>query len=581
MPLKEEKNFPVRLVTLSHEGRLGNDLFNNRYELGGKAAGLVRIWKVLGNIQEAYSEDINITIPDMVVLGTSVFDAFISRNKLQDIAFSNLPDSRIAHAFQEATIPFEILRELRNLVEDWLVPLAIRSSGLMEDAIDQPFAGVYQTKMIPNNALQPGGRLQKLLEAIKFVWASTYFMIAKDYCKAVQVDIRDEKMALIIQKMVGKNHGPRYYPELSGVARSHHFYAVYPAKPGDGVVSLALGLGKTVVDGGKVWTYSPKYPQKPPPFNSLHDMIENTQNKFWTVNMGKIEAYDPIKETEYLLQENLQAAEQDDVLNYLASTYDPDSESLSIGTGLKGPRVLTFAPLLSVRQLPLNRLISEILAAFETKIGSPVEIEFAMTFSPHQFNLLQVRPMKLQSGDHPVSVEELESEDTVIASKSVLGNGIVDNLEDIVYVPPQLFDVSATQEIAAELHTHNQRLLDLQRPYLLIVIGRLGTFDPWVGIPVRWGQISAARVIVETVTKDFRVDLSQGSHYFHNIINLDVKYFSLPVQESDGIQWNWLEKQPTVNQGNYTRHIRIPTGLLVKVDGKNGWGVVMKKSDNP
>ncbi len=573
-----ENNFHVRLISLSSEGQLNNDLNNGKDELGGKASGLVKIQKALADLKRIYSPNISVNIPDMTVLGTSVFDAFMVRNRLHDVALSDLSDTRIAHAFQNAMVPFEILRELRNLVEKWKVPLAIRSSGLMEDALEQPFAGVYLTKMIPNNARHPEDRLKKLIEAVKFVWASTYFSLAKDYCKAVNINIQDEKMALIIQKMVGKRHGPRYYPELSGVARSHNFYAVKPAKPVDGVVNLALGLGKTVVDGDKVWTYSPKYPQKPPLFNSLQDMIENTQNRFWVVNMGKVEEYDPIKETEYMQKEHLQTAEKDGVLDNLASTYDPDSESLSIGAGLKGPRVLTFAPLLSVQQVPLNRLITDMEEKFESELRSPVEIEFAMTFSPHQFNLLQVRPMKLQSGDQPVTLEELERKDTLIASKSVLGNGIVDNLEDIVYVPLHLFDIKVTRQIAAELQIHNQRLLDLQKPYLLIVIGRLGTFDPWLGIPVTWGQVCGAKVIVETVTKDFRVDLSQGSHYFHNIINLDIKYFSLPFDMSDGIRWNWLERQELVNQGKYTRHIRVPSGLMVKVDGRKGWGVVVKKS---
>jgi hypothetical protein len=569
-----EALFQFNLISMVRKQKQTDISQDECEEIGGKALGLLSIRETLAEINSDEFPGIQINIPDMVVLGTSVFDAFMERNQLDEIAYSFQHDNRIAHAFQKADMPFEVLGELRNLLEKWGMPLAVRSSGLLEDTMQQPFAGVYLTKMIPNNAPNLETRFQKLIEAIKFVWASTYFMIARDYTRATNLNIHDEKMAVIIQKMVGKRHHERYYPELSGVARSFNFYPVSPARPDDGVVSLALGLGKTVVDGEKTWTYSPKYPKMPPPFKSLHDMLHDTQNEFWVVNMGEVAEYDPIKETEYMQKENLISAEKDGVLDHLASTFEPDSERLSIGTGSQGPRILTFSPLLTLNTIAFNPLISEILKKFEEKLACPVEIEFAMTFNPHQFNLLQVRPMKINTDSLQISEEDLHSDKTLVASKSVLGNGILEGIKDIVYVVPHYFDLKFTKQIASELEKHNQRLLDADQPYILIVFGRLGTLDPWLGIPLTWGQICGAKVIVEATQDNVKVELSQGSHYFHNIINLDIKYFSLPFSQPFRIHWDWLEKQQLVQEGDFTRHVRSDSLLTVKVDGRNGWGAI-------
>ncbi|HSM26354.1 MAG TPA: PEP/pyruvate-binding domain-containing protein, partial [Anaerolineaceae bacterium] len=411
--------------------------FNPLQEIGGKAHGLITAQEILAEFQSDVIPDIKIDIPDLIVIGTSVFDAFMHRNQLFEIAFSNSKDSRIAHAFQQASLPFEILGELRKLVEKWSMPLAVRSSGLLEDTQQQPFAGVYATKMIPNNALNFETRFQKLVEAIKFVWASTFFMIAKDYSKAVHLNIQDEKMAIILQKMVGERHQNRFYPVLSGVARSYNFYPIKPANPEDGVVNLALGLGKTVVDGGKTWTYSPGFPKAPAPFNSTEDLLHETQNEYWVVNMSEGYEYNPIKETEYMQKENLLTAEKDGVLDLLVSTFELQTGRLSTGVGVKGPRVLTFAPLLEHNFVPVNDLLVKLLEKAESKFSSPVEIEFAMTFNPHQFSLLQVRPMKVKLENFQISEKDLKSKHNIITSKFVLGNGVLEGLQDIVFVRPE------------------------------------------------------------------------------------------------------------------------------------------------
>lgn len=561
---------------------LGRTTFENeisidqREILGGKADGLLTIRDVIKHLNQNNFPDITIDIPPMAVVCTTVFDEFIARNQLENIAFSELSDNRIAHAFQRAEMPFEVLGNLRSLIEKSKGPLAIRSSGLLEDVLNRPFAGVYLTKMIPNNQLDVDSRFQKLVEAIKFVWASTFFKISRDYCKAIARDIREEKMAVIVQQLVGKRYRDRYYPELSGVARSHNYYPVKPARAEDGVVDLAFGLGKTVVDGGKTWTYSPAYPQMPPPFDSVEELLNETQNEFWAVNMGEPQEYNPLKETEFLCLKNLMDAEKDGSLRYLSSTYEPQTGRLSAGVAIRGPRAITFAPLLNLNEILFNDLIKALLKLCEASLGCPVEIEFAMTFNPHYFGFLQVRPMLLPEGNLQVSHEELQNPNVLVASELVLGNGLVNDIRDIVYVRPENFQLKETRAVADQLEEINDILLEAGRSYLLIVFGRLGTLDPWLGIPVTWGQICAARVIIEATQENVKVELSQGSHYFHNIINLGVKYFSMPFTNAYRIDWDWLNRQPPVWESEYLRHVTLAKALTVKVDGRTGRGVIFK-----
>lgn len=564
----------LNLITMRRGAMRAQASLEGREELGGKAQGLLSVHQALAEINASSFPEIKIDIPEMTVLGTSVFDAFMQRNGLDEAAYSSMPDDRIAHVFQRADMPFEVLGELRGLVDTWTTPLAVRSSGLLEDLTHCPFAGVYLTKMISNNQNDPDTRFQKLIEAIKFVWASTYFKIAKDYCKATGLSVQDEKMAVVIQEVVGKRYGVRFYPEMSGVARSYNYYPVKPARPEDGVVNLALGLGKTIVDGGKSWIYSPAYPHMPPPFESVNELLNETQTEFWAINMGEPSEYNPTKETEFMRRENLSAAERDGVLDHLASTYDPQSERMMIGTGTRGPRALTFAPLLLLKEIPFNLLIKRLIAGCEAKLEAPVEIEFAMTFDPPRFGFLQVRPMVIPNGDMQISCEDLETDDALIASETVLGNGIFENIEDIIYVVPERFDLKLTKQIADELDEHNHALLSAKRPYLLIVFGRLGTLDPWLGIPVTWGQICGAQVIVEATQDNVKVELSQGSHYFHNIINLGVMHFSMPFNSPYRIDWEWLERQQVMDEKSYTRHVRLRSGLRVKVDGRSGRGII-------
>ncbi|MGA2624135.1 MAG: PEP/pyruvate-binding domain-containing protein [Bacteroidota bacterium] len=543
--------------------------------IGGKARGLVSINDIIAAEFNAEKPvQIEISIPTFTVVRTDVFDAFIERNRLRELSEGEQPDDVVAQEFQRASLPAEVLGDLRALVEQVRTPLAIRSSSMLEDSLDQPFAGIYTTKMIPNNQTSPDVRFQKLMEAIKLVYASTFFKSARDYIRSTGRRPQEEKMAVVIQEVVGKRFGDRFYPQVSGVARSFDFYPVGRTRREDGVVSLALGLGKTIVDGDTCWTYSPARPNVAPPFGSVRELVEQTQTQFWSVNMGKPPAYDPIRETEYLVRPSLPEAEQDGTLNLLASTYDVQSDRIVSGLAARGPRVLNFAGLLAQQEIPLNDTIKRLLGACKEAIGYPVEIEFAVTFDPDRIGFLQVRPMVVSGEEVNVAEEELSRDGVLIASDRVLGNGTDRSIMDVVYVKPERFDPKFTPKIADELEKVNRRLLEEGRPYLLMGFGRWGSSDPWLGIPVNWGQVSGARAIVEATQPTMNVELSQGSHFFHNLISFKVSYFCVSHTGGYSIAWKWFDGQQIVTETDLVRHVRLSTPLHIMVDGRSGRGII-------
>jgi hypothetical protein len=545
--------------------------------IGGKASGLVLLKTIIETSDEITGiPQISVNVPKLVVISTDVFDDFLNENNLFDVAYSDHTDDQIAHAFQNAELPFNVLGDLQALIGQVHTPLAIRSSSLLEDATYEPFAGIYATKMIPNHQHEQGTRFKKLTEAIKYVYASTFFQSAKSYRNTTKHAHSEEKMAVIIQDVVGSRHSLRFYPELSGVARSFNFYPVGRAAPEDGVVNLALGLGKTIVDGGISWSYSPAYPRIGPPYGSVKELLDNSQRKYWAINMGTPLVYDPIRETEYLVHEDISTAEKDGSLKYLCSTYDVQSDRLQIGMGNPGARALTFSPLLELKDIPLNDMVRTILSICEKELEGPVEIEFAMTFNPPELGLLQVRSMVIASDVVEVSDEDLCHPNILTASDKVLGNGVIENIQDIVYVIPDEFELKNTRVIAEELEIFNKTLVENDSPYLLIVFGRLGSSDPWLGIPVNWGQISGTKVILETYQEDFRPDMSQGSHFFHNMTSLGVSYISVPSSGRYGLDWDWLADQQEIQRTQYVRHVRLPSPLYIKIDGRSGRGAVIK-----
>jgi phosphoenolpyruvate synthase/pyruvate phosphate dikinase len=548
--------------------------------IGGKAHGLASINHIiLNDLNKGQFPGIEVGIPAMTIIRTDVFDAFIKRNKLAQIAYSDEPDDRIAHAFQKADLPFEILGDLRALISQVTTPLAVRSSSMLEDAMHEPFAGIYGTKMTPNNQPDINTRFNKLVEAIKFVYATTFFRSAKDYMKATPHKTEDEKMAVIIQEVIGKKHGTRFYPELSGVGRSHNYYAFGHADPNDGIVNLALGLGKTIVDGGNSWSYTPAYPKADPPFNTVNDMLNNTQRTFWSVNMGKTSAYDPVKETEYMLEENIVTAEEDETLRYLASTLDSQSGRIIMGVAKSGPRLLNFSPILRLGEIPLNDLLIKLMDVCEQNEGAPVEIEFAMTFNskgPHKFGFLQVRPMAVSNDVVDIDNADLTGDQVLASSEKVLGNGTNNLIQDIVYIKQEKFDVMKTYQIAEDLEKINQKLVKENKPYLLIGFGRWGTSDASAGIPVNWGQISGAKAMIEAALANVNFELSQGSHFFHNVTGFGVYYFSLPFEKTKTIDWLWLQEMSSETETQMIRHVSLKKPLHIKVDGRTGKGTILK-----
>ncbi len=549
--------------------------------IGGKAHGLAFIRDTLAASTVASDlPGFTVSIPTLTVIATDIFDAFLDQNNLRDIAYSDEPDSHIAHAFQRASLPAEIVGDLRALVDTVHQPLAIRSSSLLEDAMYRPFAGVYATKMTPNNQFDVDTRFRKLVEAVKFVWASTFFKDAKAYIRSTDRTVRDEKMAVIVQEVVGRRHGDRFYPDVAGVARSFNFYPIGHAKPRDGVVSLALGLGRTIVDDGIAWNYSPAFPRANPPYATVRELMWQTQREFWAINMGKPPAYDPVNEVEYMIKASLAEAEMDGTIRYTASTYDHQADRLSIGTGAQGARVLTFGPLLALEVFPLNALVRGLLAECEQAVGAEVEIEFALTLpdiasEPARFGFLQVRPLVVSDETVTIGPGEMEGEQVLVATDAALGNGETDAIRDVVYLRPESFSMGETRRIAAELETVNRDLTAAGRPYLLIGFGRWGSQDPWLGVPVAWSQISGAKAIVEASLPEASPDPSQGTHFFHNITSFRVLYLTARHTGPHRLDWAWLDRQPAVTETELLRHVHLAAPLRVKVDGRTGRAVII------
>ncbi len=550
--------------------------------IGGKAAGLQLINDhILPKLDREKFPYVTVTVPTLTVICTDLFRAFVARNDLADLAHADVPDDRIAHAFQRAELPAELVGDLRALISHFDTPLAVRSSSLLEDALDHPFAGVYGTKMIPNNEIEEDARFRNLVAAVKYVYASTYFSGAKDYFRAIGRDLQEEAMAVIIQEVIGGTSGDRFYPAVSGVGRSYNFYPTGSASPDEGVIYLALGLGKTIVDGGLSWGFSPAAPAAPPPFNDVGDLLKNTQRRFWAVNMGEPPLPDPIRETEYLVEGGLEDAETDGVLKHLVSSYDPASDRLYSGISGRGARALTFAPLLTSRWLPFPDLFSTLLDGSKEAVESDVEIEFAIRLDtadllPARVGFLQVRPMKVGGEGTRVGAEELAGDDVVVASTRVLGNAQLDDVFDVVYVRPHVFDPSATLQMAKQIDGINRQLVDAKRPYVLIGFGRWGTSDERLGVPVAWGQISGARVIVEATTPEVDPDLSQGSHFFHNVLSFQVLCLAVEHHTDGAIDWAWLDSQPAVTETDWIRHIRVSEPLGIRVDGSSSRGVITR-----
>ena len=550
--------------------------------LGAKAQGLLNIKEILENkIVPLFEPAIHIDIPLLAAIATDYFDQFMNENELYKKISAPWTDKQIAHIFQKAELPAQLEKDLHAFVAKISVPLAVRSSSLLEDALGEPFAGVYATKMIPNNQRNPEDRLRALIDAIRYIYASTFFKEAKQYITSTQHNTKEEKMAVIIQEVVGACYNDRFYPHISGVARSFNFYPTGLSQPEEGVVDIALGLGKIIVDDSIAWSFSPSYPHVNPPYNTIRDLLKQTQKDFWAIDVRRSRKRRFGDEIEYLKKCTLSDAEKDGILAFIASTYKAEDEKIVIGIMEPGPRIVNFAQILKTSQIPLVELLKKLLKSCEESLGTMVNIEFALTF-PHtdfsfiHFGFLQIRPMVVSHSLVVVNPDELLEENVLVASESTLGNGIDTSIQDIVYVKPQNFLPKHTHSIGLEIETINMKLVIEKYPYVLIGFGRWGSSDPSAGIPINFGQISGARVIIESTLPDIDFISSQGSHFFHNITSSKILYFPVSHSGNLKIDWAWLDQQKAVMESNFIRHIRLSTPLQIKVDGRTKRGVILK-----
>ena len=552
--------------------------------LGGKARGLGFVNTLINdyNVRNTF-ENVEISVPPAVVIATEVFDQFIDDNNLRSFSLNCNDDSEITKRFLEAEkFPEDILGDLAAFLQLIHSPLAVRSSSLLEDSQYHPFAGVYETYMLPNNQANPMIRLNDLLNTIKRVYASTFYQAAKNYIKITSYRLEEEKMAVIIQKMVGSKHENRYYPNFSGVAKSYNFYPLSPQKSSDGVVSVALGLGKWVVDGGLTVRFCPKYPNDLIQFYSSKNAMDNSQHQFYALRLDEINRF--VETTHDTLVEtfDLSVSEKDGTLNYVGSTYSRDNDAIYDGLGRPGTRLVTFGPVLKNKIFPLAQIIELLLDMGTWGMGTPVEIEFAVNLTPStgmnkEYGVLQMRPLVISQEVEELNLDDNNVDHLICQSYQVLGNGLIQDIYDIVLVDYNKFNRSKSREVAAEVASFNNQLLNQKRPYLLIGVGRWGSLDPWLGIPVAWEQIAGARAIIETSFKDMSVEPSQGSHFFQNITSFMIGYFTVNTSSNNGfVDWDWLLEQSPMEVKEYTKLIRFKNPIVIKMNGHQNKGIILK-----
>ncbi|MCW5804008.1 MAG: histidine kinase [Deltaproteobacteria bacterium] len=550
-------------------GRIADDLFHRigGGSLGGKARGLAFVRTLLGRqpVVEP-GGDVTVAVPAAVILATDVFDRFLDDNDLRHVALHTADAADLERRFLAARFPADVREDLAALMPALDYPLAVRSSSLLEDSQHQPFAGIYDTFMLANRDPRPELRLERLLRAIARVYASTFSQHAKDYIRATPYRLEEEKMAVIVQRIVGAVHGTRFYPDFSGVARSHNFYPIPPLEAADGIAAVALGLGRAVVAGGNCLRFSPRYPQHLVQFSSVKDVLASSQREFWALDMV-LDA--DMRESRF----SLDVAEADGTLAALASTYSHENDAIYDGISRRGVRVVSFASILKYGEFPLAPILQRLLALGTWGTGAPVEIEFAVDLARRELAFLQLRPVSVQHDDEQLAIDAPDPATLVCASTSVLGNGLVDDISDIVVVDRDRFDRANSRRTAADLARFNAELRG--RPYLLVGVGRWGSADPWLGIPVTWDQISGARVIVEAGFSDLTVTPSQGTHFFQNLTSFNVGYFT--VDPTTGfVDWPWLAAQPAVRATSTVRHLHTSSPLVVKMNGKLGRGAIWK-----
>ena len=548
--------------------------------LGGKGRGLAFIDNLVKRHPEFEEfENARVAIPKTVVLCTDVFDEFMETNGLYQVALSEADDATILRCFLKAKLPDRLVGDFFTFFDVVKAPIAVRSSSLLEDSHYQPFAGIYSTYMIPYMD-DKYEMLRMLSDAIKGVYASVFFRDSKAYMQATSTVIDQEKMAVILQQVVGNQYGDRYYPSMSGVARSLNYYPLGDEQAEEGIVNLALGLGKYIVDGGLTLRFSPYHPAKVLQTSELEIALRETQTRFYALDLHAAKNFSQ-DDGFNLLKLHVKEAEKDGALNYIASTYDPYDQVIRDGLYPGGRKVITFANILQHDVFPLPRLLQIALKYGQQEMRRPVEIEFAANLSREKdktgtFYLLQIRPIVDSKEMLDEDLTAIPDQDLLLRSNNSLGHGIMDDLYDVVYVKTEGYSASNNPEIAREIERINQRFLEQGRNYILIGPGRWGSSDPWLGIPVKWPHISAARIIVEAGLTNYRVDPSQGTHFFQNLTSFGVGYFTINAYMNDGVyNQAFLDAQPAMEETKHIRHLHFDRPLVAKMDGKRKQGIVM------
>jgi len=551
--------------------------------IGGKARGLAFLDNLIKQ-NHAFSNypGVLITIPRTVVLCTDVFDEFMEENRLHKIALSEISDEEILNHFVNARLPFRIHEDLYTFISVVKNPIAIRSSSLLEDSYYQPFAGIYSTYMVPNIPNDERLMIEMLTNAIKSVYASAFYKDSKSYMNATLNVIDEEKMAIVLQEVCGEQYDGMFYPTISGVARSVNFYPIPPEKPNDGIANVAYGLGKYIVDGGLTLRFSPKYPKKVLQLSSPEMALKESQRQFYALDLQPKSFYPCIDDGVNIMKNRIAVAEKHSSLPYVASTFDYNSNQLRDGMFYEGRRIVTFSNILNHGVFPLASIINEALEMGHRAMNKHVEIEFAVNLDrpkdqPKIFNLLQIRPIVENKEIVDINLDETPYEDTLLFSHAALGNGVIRDIKDVVYVKPDAFNAAKSQDIAVLIEKLNQELINQKRFYVLVGPGRWGSSDSWLGIPVKWPQISNARLIVESGLENYRIDPSQGTHFFHNLTSFRVGYFTINPYIKDGFyDVDFLARLPAVYEDEFLRQVQFSEELSVKIDGRKLTGVVFK-----
>jgi hypothetical protein len=547
--------------------------------LGGKGRGVAFFRSLLfkSNMAKKYPE-VKILTPTSFAICSDVFETFIEDNDLEDVAHIQYSETDICARFLAADLPESLMHNLREFLSYEKKPLAVRSSSILEDSQVIPFAGIYKTYMLPNNSESEAVRLRQLMNAIKLIYASVFHDSAKSYAKNAFLRIEEERMAILIQHLVGERHNDIFYPVVSGVAQSYNFYPYAQMKPEEGTVSLALGFGKSIVEGEKVHTFSPKRPKMNLPY-SPDELLKNSQLSFYALSLENSEVEIGNNENLTYKKYDLSRAEEDKTLNFVASTYSAENRAIYDSMQYNGARIITFAQILKYDQFPLVNIINDFFKLGRQSFGTEVEIEFAVNITPKgnvEIYFLQIRPLVMGREFVKVDLNRYKKSEIICTSRHCIGNGIHDKIHDIVYIDPDHFNIRDSRTMAKQIGELNKELETEGRRFILLTFGRLGTSDPWLGIPTNWSQMSQAEVVVEIERDGLRVEPSQGSHFYHNLTTLKMGYFHVKCDYDDEeyVNWDKLVKRKTLKELGCVKLFRSRKPLIVKIDGRVGSGVI-------